>query len=276
MTFTEEAPSSVESEETPVAGGTEGTEGVGSVADETTTVESNAPDAPVLDLDDFSDYVVPIKVDGQEQFVPLSDAVQGSMRQADYTRKTQELAAQREAQAEAIAIAEALRTNPQETLKVLEDWFIEDGGTEPPSSEADNDLENSDPLEREVRELAAWRQSIEEQEAEAALRSELDRFNEKYGVDQEALLRFAVENNIPNLEWAYAVMETGRRQAEAQVESERQAGEQARQAAKADASVIDGGTNRASGASSVPMGTSDTVRTVEDAWRLAEQQLGPM
>lgn len=241
----------------------------GGVAPEVPVAET--PEAPVLDLDGFGDYVVPIKVDGQEQFIPLSEAVQGSMRQADYTRKTQELSAQREAQAEAIAIAEALRANPQETIEVLREWYTEGEGS--PSTEAD-DLENLDPLEREIRELAAWRQSIESQEAEKALRGELDRFNAEHGVDQEELLRFAVENNIPNLEWAFAVMDTGRRQAETQIESERQAGEQSRQAAKAGAAVIDGGTNRASGASSVPTGTKDTVRSVADAFALAKQQLG--
>lgn len=38
---------------------------------------------------------VTAKIDGEEQEIPLSEAMQGYQRQQDYTRKTQELASQR-------------------------------------------------------------------------------------------------------------------------------------------------------------------------------------
>ena len=48
-----------------------------------------ADDAPILNVDDFSDHHVVVKVDGEDVRVPLSEAVAGYSRQADYTRKTQ-------------------------------------------------------------------------------------------------------------------------------------------------------------------------------------------
>lgn len=239
------------------------------VTETASEVTEPEPQAPILDLDEYGDHMVPLKVDGEVMQVPLREATEHAMRQQDYTRKTQELAAQREAQAEAIAIAEALRANPVETIKVLQEWYAE--GDSPTDTIEDESL---DPLERQVKELDEWRQAQENERAEQALRSELDRMADTYGVDQEALLRFAVENQIPNLEWAYAVMSQGRSEAEREVESERQAGEQSRLEAKHNAAVVDGGTNRSSGASTVPMGTPETVRTAEDAFKLAKAQMG--
>lgn len=42
-------------------------------------------DARVLDIDEFADHYVTVKVDGEEVRVPLSEAVAGYSRQADYT-----------------------------------------------------------------------------------------------------------------------------------------------------------------------------------------------
>ena len=65
-------------------------------ADEYTDYYTEAPDTPILELDEYADYRVPIKLDGEELQIPLSEAIAGYQRQADYTRKTQELSQQRE------------------------------------------------------------------------------------------------------------------------------------------------------------------------------------
>ena len=41
-----------------------------------------------FDIDQFKDSHVRVKVDGEELIVPLSEAVAGYQRNADYTRKT--------------------------------------------------------------------------------------------------------------------------------------------------------------------------------------------
>ena len=51
-------------------------------------------------------YVV--KIDGEEQQVSLNELQDGYQRQADYTRKTQELAEERQSLSQAEAIASAL------------------------------------------------------------------------------------------------------------------------------------------------------------------------
>ena len=53
-------------------------------------------DAPTLNVDEFANHHVVVKVDGEDVRVPLSEAVAGYSRQADYTRKTQEAASVRQ------------------------------------------------------------------------------------------------------------------------------------------------------------------------------------
>ena len=60
-----------------------------------------------------------VKVDGEEMQIPESELLNGYQRQADYTRKTQQISAERERLQQAEAIVSALESNPEETLKVL-------------------------------------------------------------------------------------------------------------------------------------------------------------
>lgn len=67
-----------------------------------------------------SDTMIPIIVDGQTQFVALSEVRQNGMRQADYTRKTQQLAEQRkqvEQSERELRIASAAYAKQQEMQK---------------------------------------------------------------------------------------------------------------------------------------------------------------
>ena len=73
----------------------------------------------VLPVDQYADYVVPVKVDGEELQVPLSEALSGYQRQADYTRKTQELSEQRQQMEFASSIQSALERNPEATIDLL-------------------------------------------------------------------------------------------------------------------------------------------------------------
>lgn len=240
------------------------------VADETAPVieptESAAPavDERTLDLTEYGDYKVPVKVGGEERFVPITEVVNGHMMQADYTRKTQELAAERETLVEARAIREALEKDPEGTLKVLNEYYASN----------DDELENLDPQERAIKEIQDRFAEQDRQAEEAALHAELERFQSEKGVDPDALLRFAVENQIPDLNWAYAVMAQGRTEAEQTIQQQTAAAEAARTAAKAGSVVVEGGADRASNASSAPTGDRASVRSVADAFALAKSQLG--
>ena len=93
-----------------------------------------------------------IKVDGEETQIPQSELVNGYQRQADYTRKTQELSAERERLQQAEAIVSALESNPEETLKVLARSF--DIDTPAPSEvQGSEDWEEETPTDKRLTEL---------------------------------------------------------------------------------------------------------------------------
>ena len=247
------------------------------VSDETTievTVPDDTPDAPPadagadrIDLDQFGNKLIPIKVNGEEKWVPLSEAQQGYMRQQDYTQKTQQTAAEREQLAEARAIAEALERDPEGTLKVLQDWYTTQENE--PEIPADSGV----PTDPAVRELMEWKATQEQAAQDAALEAELAQFEAQHGVPKDELLRFAVENNIPNLGWAYAVMKQTQDGAAQELQQRHESAEAARVAAK-QGLPVEGGADRASGGSAAPVGTAANVSSVADAWALAARQLG--
>ena len=64
-----------------------------------------------------------VKIDGVEQSVSLDELRNGYQRQADYTRKTQELATERERLAQGEAIVQALESDPQGAIEALGNAF---------------------------------------------------------------------------------------------------------------------------------------------------------
>lgn len=63
--------------------------------DEGAEDEANAEDEEAERAELDLDALVTVKIDGNDQQIPLKEAIAGYQRQADYTRKTQELAAHR-------------------------------------------------------------------------------------------------------------------------------------------------------------------------------------
>jgi deoxyribodipyrimidine photolyase len=93
----------------------EGNESVGEVSSETSYER--------LDVDAYKEHRVPIKVSGEESEVTLDELRSGYMRQADYTSKTQEVAALRSQLHRAEALMTAVQTDPQGTLAALADHY---------------------------------------------------------------------------------------------------------------------------------------------------------
>lgn len=60
-----------------------------------------------LTIEEYGELTIPVKVDGKEIAVNLKEAAAGYQRQADYTRKTQAIQAEREAMAADLAAKEA-------------------------------------------------------------------------------------------------------------------------------------------------------------------------
>lgn len=154
--------------------------------------QDSTPTEPSFDWSQYADQEVEVKVGGETVRVPLSEALNGYSRQADYTQKTQELAEQRNEAADALAIFEALRTDPKGTLEYLAQLV---------PAEPDPDESATD---RTLRELQEWKAQQESASQLAEVDRELDALAAKYeDVDRAAVLQHAVDIGAPNLEVAY-------------------------------------------------------------------------
>ena len=147
-----------------------------------------------------------VKIDGVEQSVSLDELRNGYQRQADYTRKTQELAAERERLAQGEAIVQALESDPQGAIEALGNAFGVSLGNQ--YTETSEDVEDLDPDEVRLRRLES---AIEEQnraQRQQNMQREIAQLGEEYGVeiDQQKLFTHAIKHNIPNLKAAYKDM----------------------------------------------------------------------
>lgn len=104
----EEAPPEEPSEE-PAEDSDEGQPDEG---DEEPPEEEEAPEEP-------EDTLYTVKVDGEEKKVPVQELVAGYQRQADYTRKTQQLATERKAANEELDAARAERAQNARVAEAL-------------------------------------------------------------------------------------------------------------------------------------------------------------
>ena len=89
----------------------------------------------LLDLDTYGSYVVQLD---DETTVPVSELRDRGLRQADYTRKTQELSEQRKELEDVATLRRALDVNPEGTIRWLaEQRGIQVGGPQsPPQNQA--------------------------------------------------------------------------------------------------------------------------------------------
>jgi len=71
----------------------------------------DTPESSTEEAAEPADSTYTVKVDGSESEVTLSELQQGYQRQADYTRKTQELASERQRLEQAEAIVSALEAD---------------------------------------------------------------------------------------------------------------------------------------------------------------------
>lgn len=239
------------------------------VAEDTTSYEYVDPSA-------FDGKYVKVKVDGEDVSVPFGEAIQGYQRQADYTRKTQELASQREQLGYAQTLQQALESNPQETIDLLTRHYgvatanqmVADAQSEPQVPQFD------DPLEQRIWETEQRIQQYEQERANQQLRSEISRLQSTYeDFNAQEVVRFALQNNTTDLEGTYKQIAFDRlvNQVRAQQEAPQILAqqEQAVTDAKRDAGFIEGGATANS-----PSATNEyKPSTVSEAWALAKQQL---
>lgn len=233
-----------------------------------------------LPIEDYGNHVVPITVDGETRWVPLSEATSGYQRQADYTRKTQEIAEARKQYESFERFSQYLEADPESALRDLAkavDLEVQFAAANPDTTPAVDDTELLTPEERELRELKAKVEAIEQErnlaQAEAEIRAQLDTLEAKHGVEREELLQFAMDNGIPpdKLEVAALALKGAKADITAEVASERQAAEQAaaaqREQAKRAAAFVSGGDSATLGAAA-----SGSIDSFEDAFAEALAQ----
>lgn len=215
-----------------------------------------------------------VLVGGKEEKVTLEELTKGYQRQADYTRKTQELSAQRQQLAQMEQLAKALELNPQQTLVALAGALGVNLGGGQPNVQADEG--EIDPIEAIKRELSGVKQMLQAQESkgleaqrlaaerqrtEAEIRKTIDDLKAVNGeFDDNALVAFAVDNQITNLPMAFLRWQQQTR------EEARIAELNAATAAKRQAQVVTGGSNPQPGATATGSSAKPTFR---EALRMA-------
>lgn len=208
-------------------------------------------------------YVV--KIDGEEQQVSLEELQNGYQRQADYTRKTQEIAVERERLQQAEAIVSALENDPSGTLQTLARSFnVDTFESQPQVNEEGYEL---DPTDKRIIELENKIAKQEQTQRVQQVEREVTTLQEKYGeFDRKELLNHALKNGIPNLEAAY----THWRFNDVKSTADKLSQEQEITNKKRDAAVVTPGGSAQTGTAPEP---TPQVSSLRDAFALAKKQL---
>lgn len=252
-----------------------------------TAPDSGADVTPATDLGTDAEYfggeaqpVVPsqftVKVGGEEMQVSLEEALKGYQRQQDYTRKTQELAAEREQLTHAERLWNAIEQNPHYVIREMAQAYGMDFGQQPQAAKGavdddpfgfdDDDTSSKpegDPRWQQVEQFMAQAQM---ERAQAQIDRELAGLHQAYGVnfDDTELLQFAVERQIADLDAAFKAFAFDR--------MTRVASDRSIQARKQQAPPVAGGHGVAAGA--VAPGAAAAPMTIADAFRAAEAAHG--
>lgn len=251
----------------------------GQVEDVGGNVEAQ-PEAPTLNVDEFADHHVVVKVDGEDVRVPLSEAVAGYSRQSDYTKKTQELAQQRQSLQYASALAQALENDPARTIELLQTQYgLSKAQAQQVADQAVSEAEDSDwndPVSARVKQLDQRIAQFEQERAYQKLEADVAKLQTTYGEDfnaQEVVAQALATGNT-NLEAVYKQLAfdrlMSRVQAAERLANDRTAQEQAVIDAKRGAGDVSGGSS----ASEQGLEDSSPIRSVSDAWNAAKRTYG--
>jgi hypothetical protein len=231
--------------------------------------ESSFSEEPVdyFPVDEYGDKYVRVTVDGEELSVPLKEAIGGYQRQADYTRKTQEIAEQRKQMQFAATIQQALDNDPQRTIELLKDHY----GINQQEQLPEDDI-FMDPWERQYRDLESRVRSFEEQQSMNELERTLNSLQQKYGEDfnPSEVVSAALAMGTDNLEGVYKQIAFDRLVNNRQLQQQQavQKEQQIREAKRA-ANVVSGSSGAAS-ASNISAG----ITSLREAYDLAKKDLG--
>jgi hypothetical protein len=236
-------------------------------------VSTEIGEAPVVaqdyfTWDEYADRPVKLNVAGEEIDVPLKEALAGYQRQADYTRKTQELSEQRKQVQFGSALQEALQNDPKSTLELLKQHY----GLEEQQSSEDELL--LDPVEKQYRQLESRMKAFEQEKALRDLEKTVESLSQKYGdaFDADEVIAKALATGNSNLEAVYKQTAFDRifeqNVTANQVKAKQADDEKAIVQAKREATVVSKGASAKSADVS-----SKPITTLRDAFELAKRQI---
>jgi len=226
-----------------------------------------------LDMDEYSDYRVRANVDGEESEISISEAIAGYQRQADYTRKTQQLSSDREDFQFASALQAALEDSPADTIRMLQDHY----GISKRDAEQLVEDENLDPTERRYRDLDNRLAQFEDDRSLREVEDEISALQDFYGddFDVQEVVNSALKRGTTDLEGVYKQMAFDRIVAQSRLETgasqRRAATEDSVVQSKRAASVVSGGSSATGNTTSEGRGP---ITSIADAWAAAKLQHG--
>ena len=240
----------------------------GQIAEAIEEIESlSEREIELLPVDEYGDKYVAVQVNGEEVRVPLKEALAGYQRQADYTRKTQELSDMKRQVHFGSALQEALQNNPGKTLELLSEHYgIKN------ESIVDDDY-YVDPVEKQYKNLEQRIQAFEQDKAMSELERTVESLQKRYGDDFDAneIVSRAIATGTTDLESVYKQVAFDRvyeSSKEARQFKEKLTNEQkVMTAAKRQVGVVSGGTNSTS--ASV---TTKPITSLRDAYEAAKRQ----
>jgi hypothetical protein len=231
---------------------------------------------PYLSVEEYSNHRVPVKLDGEELQVPLSEAIAGYQRQADYTRKTQELSQQRDQFQFASALEAALQRDPAATIDMLSNHYgISRQAVQDMVSE-DDGFDLLDPTEQRYKQLDERIASFEEFQSQQQVEREVSGLQKKYqDFNIQEVVNAALRSGSTDLEGTYKQIAFDKMMAKEELA--RQAAERQQQgvnnvvAAKRQASVISGGSSATNNTTSESF---QPITSVSEAWEAAKRSMG--
>jgi len=261
-------PEEIQPEAAPVADG-QGAEAEGGAA----AVEASEPQ--YFDPTPYADQLTKVVVDGEEIEVPVAELLGGYSRTADYTRKSQQLAAQRQELQFANVIAEALAEDPQRAIEYLSQRY---GLQVAPVQQEEEEF--LDPLEKQVRDQGRWIEERAKMDADILLERQIAEAQQLWDdVDPREAVAYALQRGWEGrtaIQDAFAALAGQRvlaeRAAQRQMSTQQQAAEQAAIAAK---QRLNGSVEQGAGAGQGSTVTGpQQASTIAEAWEMAKQQLG--
>lgn len=224
--------------------------------DDADIVEDDVTDES-LDFDSNKNRLVRVTVNGETFSVPLEEVRNGYMRQADYTRKTQQVAADSQTIQWAKEMQQAFQTDPVGSIKYLQEMFGVAGTEVDPYEDVDPEfkpfIQELQQTKLELANLQRQQQQIEQDRLNASVRSELEMVSSKYtDFDPTLVLPIAIENGL-SMEKAYKLWKADQYESDSMMKTEslrkaEQAAAQREAARQASRKVSKGSSNMAASA----------------------------